>query len=160
LLKDNLTTAITSKVPLQANSEKWHDYPVVVYPHHTDYGGIVWHGQYIVWLEEARIECLNALGISFAELVSLGYDLPVVELSLRYHKSLKLGESALVRTRMTEIEGVKIHCDYKIESPTSQDLYLTGRVTLVTVDRARGKIMRQLPPALKDIFLKLTDVSQ
>jgi len=156
MLTDPLNTAIIPGTTLQATNEKWYDYPVLVYPHHTDYSGIVWHGQYIAWLEEARIEYLNSLGVSFAELVSLGCDLPVVELNLNYHKSLKLGDSAIVRGRMT-IEGVKMRWDYKIES--GQDLYLTGRVTLVTVDRARGKIMRQIPPNIKEIFLKLTGVT-
>lgn len=158
MLRDPLTAAITHSPTLQATSEKWYDYPIVVYPHHTDYGGVVWHGQYIAWLEEARIECLKSIGVSFAELVSLGYDLPVVELSVRYRKVLKLGDSAVVRTRMTEIEGVKIHWDYKIESPTSRDLYSTARVTLVTVDRERGKILRVIPPSIKEIFLKLTGI--
>ncbi len=158
MLRDNLSTAITPQPTLQATSEKWYDYPIVVYPHHTDYSGTVWHGQYIAWLEEARIECLRSIGVSFAELVSLGCDLPVVALSVRYHRSLKLGDAAIVRTRITEIEGVKIHWDYKIESPTSQEVYLTGRVTLVTVDRDKGKIMRAIPPNIKDILLKLTGI--
>jgi len=148
----------TSIVPgrtFQAVSERWYDYSIVVYPHHTDYGGVVWHGQYLAWLEEARVEYLDSLGVSFAELVSLGCDLPVVDLSLRYHRALKLGDCALVRTRMSEIDGVRLHRDYKIESQSDNLLYLSGKVTLVTVDRQRGKIMRQIPPNIKNILLKL-----
>jgi acyl-CoA thioester hydrolase len=29
---------------------------ISVQPHHTDYAGIVWHGTYIAWMEEARVE--------------------------------------------------------------------------------------------------------
>jgi acyl-CoA thioester hydrolase len=41
-------------------------------------------------MEEARIECLRSIGIEFADLVTLGCDLPVVELSVRYHRSIQL----------------------------------------------------------------------
>ncbi len=155
----NESKANNSIVPgstFDAVSERWYDYPIVVYPHHTDYSGSVWHGQYLAWMEEARIEYLNSMGVDFAELVDLGCDLPVVELSLRYHKSLRLGDIAMVRARVSNVEGVKIHWDYKIESEGSQCYtYLSGKVTLVTIDRQRGKIMRQIPPNIKDILLKL-----
>ncbi len=46
--------------------EKWFEYSVRAQPHHTDYAGIVWHGSYIAWMEEARVECLRSIGIEFA----------------------------------------------------------------------------------------------
>lgn len=72
--------------------ENWFEYPVRAQPHHTDYAGIVWHGTYLTWMEEARVECLRSIGIEFADLVALGCDLPVVELSIRYHRSVQLGD--------------------------------------------------------------------
>ncbi len=138
------------------SSEGWFDYPVRAYPHHTDYAGIVWHGTYITWMEEARVESLRAIGVHFADLVALGCDLPVVELALRYHKPMKLGTEAIVRTRMLEMDGVRLNWEYQIQSVDAQELYLTGVVTLVTVDMEKGKIMRQLPESVKNAFLKLS----
>ena len=137
-------------------SEAWFEYVVQVYPHHTDYAGIVWHGTYISWMEEARIESLRSIGIEFADLVNLGCDLPVVELSVRYHKAVKLGMVVAVRTRMTNTEGVRLDWDYQIQSLDGKELYLTARVTLVTVDREKGKIMRRLPPKVEAALTKLS----
>ncbi|WP_016950631.1 thioesterase family protein [Anabaena sp. PCC 7108] len=139
-----------------AEFDNWFEYPVRVQPHHTDYGGIVWHGTYLTWMEEARVECLRSIGIDFADLVALGCDLPVVELSVRYHRSLQLGMMAVIKTRMAEVTGVRINWDYKIVSPDEQQLYLTAQVTLVALDRERGKIMRQLPPTFKAALAKIT----
>jgi acyl-CoA thioester hydrolase len=136
--------------------ENWFEYPVRAQPHHTDYAGIVWHGTYLTWMEEARVECLRSIGIDFADLVALGCDLPVVELSIRYHRSVQLGMSVLVRTRMAEVTGVRMNWDYKIISPDHQDLYITAQVTLVALDREKGKIMRQLPPAVQDALAKIS----
>ncbi|HBY76318.1 MAG TPA: acyl-CoA thioesterase, partial [Cyanobacteria bacterium UBA11148] len=49
-----------------------------------------------------------------------------------------------------------INWDYQIQSPDGENIYVTGRVTLVAVDREKGKIMRQLPPPVKDALVKLS----
>jgi len=133
----------------------WFEYPVITYPHHTDFAGIAWHGTYIAWMEEARVACLKSIGVDFASLVALGCDLPVVEMSIRYHQSIHMGDAAIVRTRMAEMEGVRINWDYQIQLAETQELCVTARITLVAVDREKRKIMRQLPPAVKDAFAKL-----
>ena len=135
---------------------RWYEYPIRVHPHHTDYSGVVWHGAYLTWMEEARVECLRSIGINFAELVALGCDLPVVEMSLRYHQALEMGMMAIVKTRMEPNPGVSINWDYEIQSPDGQELYLTARVTLVAIDRDKRKIMRQLPATLSEALVKLT----
>lgn len=148
------TTAIQkhSGIPL----ENWFEYPVYAHPHHTDYAGIVWHGAYLAWLEEARIECLRSMGVDYVDLVKMGCELPVVELSIRYHRSLHFGKSAIVKTRMTGIEGVRINWQYQIQSPDASETYVTAQVTLVALDSEKGKIMRQLPATVKDALTRLS----
>jgi acyl-CoA thioester hydrolase len=148
------TGALQQVTPESSND--WFEYPVHAFPHHTDYGGIVWHGTYVAWMEETRVEYLRSLGVSFADLVALGCDLPVVELSMRYHRSLRMGESAIIKARMNQMDGVRIIWDYRIEQPETQELYVTAQVTLVAVDREKGRIMRQLPSAIKDVFMRLS----
>jgi acyl-CoA thioester hydrolase len=104
-------------------------------------------------MEEARVEYLRSIGVDFSDLVALGCDLPVIELSVRYHRALRMGESAVVKTRMADIQGVRINWDYQIQSPKGESLYLTARVTLVAIDREKGKILRQLPSAVKDALV-------
>jgi acyl-CoA thioester hydrolase len=139
----------------QATGQNWFEYPIVVHPHHTDYAGIVWHGTYLTWMEEARVECLRSIGIDFAELVALGCDLPVVDLSIRYRHALRMGETAIVKTRTIDMTGVRIVWEYEIQSPDAAIIYLTSVVTLVAVDLEKGKIMRQLPESVKDALAKI-----
>jgi acyl-CoA thioester hydrolase len=143
------------KLSYQAMSANWFEYPIVVHPHHTDYGGIVWHGTYLTWMEEARVACLKSIGIDFADLVAMGCDLPVVDLSVRYRRALRMGEAAIVKTRTVDMEGVRIIWEYEIQSIDRSIIYLTGMVTLVAVDREKGKIMRQLPVTVKDALVKM-----
>ena len=149
------TSAIEKKQEFNAKTEHWFEYAVKAQPHHTDYGGIVWHGTYLTWMETARVECLRSIGVDFAELVALGCDLPVVELSLKYHRPVRLGTEAIVRTRLVETTGVRIHWDYQIESANRETLFVSGRVTLVGVDREQGKIIRRLPDRLQNALVKI-----
>jgi acyl-CoA thioester hydrolase len=79
----------------------------------------------------------------------------VVDLSVRYRSALRMGESAIVKTRTIDMEGVRIVWEYEIQSLDRSTMHLTGMVTLVAVDREKGKIMRQLPATVKDALVKL-----
>jgi acyl-CoA thioester hydrolase len=138
-----------------AVNENWFEYPITVFPQDTDYSGNAWHGAYIGWLEKARVQCLQSIGVDFAELVAAGCDLPVVEMSLRYHRALGMGETAIVKARMQNLDGVRIKWDYEVQSPDRETTYLTGIVTLVPVDREKGKILRQLPATVKNALVRL-----
>jgi acyl-CoA thioester hydrolase len=52
LPSNTLTNVITKFEPTAEGNESdgWFNYPVRVYPHHTDYAGVVWHGTYLTWL--------------------------------------------------------------------------------------------------------------
>ncbi|KAM3092344.1 acyl-CoA thioesterase [Phormidesmis sp. 146-35] len=140
---------------LLAASTEWFEYPVKAYPHQTDYVGSVWHGTYITWLEEARIEWLRSIGVEFADLVAVGCNMPVVELSIRYHLPISMGTEAVIKTRMAEMKGVRLNLEHEVRSPDETILYSTAQVTLVTVDLEKGKVMRQLPPVMKDALEKV-----
>ncbi len=125
----------------------WFEYSVVVQPHHTDYAGIAWHGTYIAWMEEARVNCLSASGLTFADWVKAGVDLPVVDLGLKYRRSLTLGDTALVKTRL-ERRGVRILWHYDIQNATTGETCIEGTVTLAMVDFKTRRVLRQLPTEL------------
>lgn len=145
---------------LSQNSEDWFDYPVTVQPHHTDYAGVVWHGSYVAWLEEARIAALSNVGIEFANLVEMGCDLPVIHLSLNYRKFVKMGERVRVRTRLERLEKVRFIWTQNICALETEQCFVTGHVVLVVVDRNNGRILRNFPPLLESAIVRLTKPSQ
>ncbi|NEP16678.1 MAG: acyl-CoA thioesterase [Leptolyngbya sp. SIO4C1] len=135
-------------------THRWFDYLVRVQPHHTDYGGVVWHGTYVQWLEAARVECLRELGVAFEDLVNLGYDLPVIDLSVRYHQPLTLGMAAVVKARLAPVRGVRLSWHYQIESLQHQRC-ASAEVTLVPIDMTRRRIVRRMPDDLRQVIQKI-----
>jgi acyl-CoA thioester hydrolase len=154
LTSNPFTNAIT-KFTSDSENEGWFNYPMRVYPHHTDYAGVVWHGTYLTWMEEARVECLRTVGMSFEELVSAGVDLPVAEMNLRYHRSARMGDDVLVMTRLVP-DKVRLNWEYQIRTET--DLCVTAVVTLVPVDFEKRKLLRSLPSSLEGAIAKLTGI--
>lgn len=128
---------------------KVFEYSVIVHPHHTDYGGVVWHGAYIAWLEEARIAYLQSQGVNFADWVDQGVDLPVVDLSLRYQQPLTLGMNVVVKTWLQPRKGIRLVWQYDLQIPATGATCVLATVTLVPVDRHKRKILRRLPPAVQ-----------
>jgi acyl-CoA thioester hydrolase len=133
----------------------WFEYPVTVQPHHTDYAGIVWHGTYISWMEEARIAYLKTLGLGFSDWVNTGVDLPVVDLSLQYRQSLTLGDDAVVKTSLKPRSGVRMVWQYDIQNRAHGSTCLRGTVTLVPVDFESRKILRRLPDSIQAALNRL-----
>ena len=136
-------------------SSDWFEYLITVQPHHTDYAGIVWHGTYVSWLEEARIACLQTRGLTFADWVKAGVDLPVIDIALKYRQSLNLGDQARVKTRLAPKTGVRMVWQYDIQNHGTGETCLSGTVTLVPVDMQSRKILRRLPDPLQTVVTRL-----
>lgn len=121
------------------------DYPVVVQPHHTDYAGVVWHGTYVAWMEEARIAYLRSHDVNYADWVAGGVELPVVDLSLRYRQPLRMGMDALVKVWPEPRRGVRLMWQYDIQNQATGETCVVGTVTLAVVDYKNRKVLRRMP---------------
>jgi acyl-CoA thioester hydrolase len=122
-----------------------------VLPQHTDHAGVMWHGSYLSWLEEARVEALSAAGLAYADLSALGLELPVVSLSIDYRQALLHGEIVNVSSWVLPRAGVKLPWLSRFEKPDGS-VAAEARVELVLVDLSAGpdqrRLLRRLPPNL------------
>jgi acyl-CoA thioester hydrolase len=127
----------------------WFEYAISVHPHHTDYAGVVWHGTYIAWMEEARVEYMKTQNLPYEEWLKAGVELPVVDLALRYRQPLMLGDEALVKVRLDPARGVRLLWHYDIQNQNTQESCVVGTVTLATVDFKNRRVLRRLPEHLQ-----------
>ena len=93
---------------------KSHETFVKVRYAETDQMGVVYHGNYPQYLEIARIDWLDSLGVSYKNMEDEGIMLPVFELNLKYHKPIHFDENLRIETRLRETPNVKIIFDYTI----------------------------------------------
>jgi len=78
-----------------------------VLPQHTDHGGVMWHGAYVAWLEEARVEALAQVGLPYEVISSEGFEMPVVRLEINYRRALNHGEKVVLESWSLPRQGVR-----------------------------------------------------
>jgi acyl-CoA thioester hydrolase len=121
--------------------------PVRVYYQDTDAGGVVFHGQYLSFLERARTELLNAGGIDIARLADEHRVLFVVfQLSITYHQPARLNDLLSVTAEVAKIGGASIVFRQRVERHSQR--LVEAQVTVATVDRDRMRPVR-LPQELE-----------
>jgi acyl-CoA thioester hydrolase len=122
-----------------------------VLPQHTDHAGVMWHGAYLAWLEEARVEALAAVGLAYSELSARGLELPVVSLSIDYRQALLHGDAVELRSVVLPRRGVKLPWLSRFHG-SDGGVAAEARVELVLVDRAAGagrRLLRRWPQDLE-----------
>ena len=77
-------------------------------PQHTDHAGVMWHGSYTAFLEEARINALARVGLSYSEISALGYEMPVVSMRIDYLKPLRHGEKFTLHSWLLARKGIRL----------------------------------------------------
>ena len=124
--------------------------PVRVYYQDTDAGGVVFHAQYLAFMERARTELLDALGIDLAELADARRVLFMVyELNARYHAPARLHDMLSVSAEVVKMGRASLVFRHRVER--GPELLVEAEVTLATVDRDRMRPAR-MPEELQQAF--------
>ena len=99
----------------------------------SDQMGIAHHSAYITWFEECRIELLRSLGASYRELEEKGVLMPVIDLSVRYRKSLRFDDLATCETT-AEAKGPS-RVLFRTVVKHGETVCAEAEVTVASVDR-------------------------
>ncbi|MFY4774009.1 YbgC/FadM family acyl-CoA thioesterase [Metabacillus sp. RGM 3146] len=86
----------------------------------TDQMGVVYHANYVIWLEVGRTQLIKDLGFSYAAMEEEGILSPVVDLQIQYKKPLKYDDTAVIHTWVEEYTGVKVTYGYEIYTPNEE----------------------------------------
>lgn len=100
----------------------------------VDMMGVVWHGSYVAYLEDARQAFGEKYGLSYQKYIQENTFVPVVELNLHYRRPLTYGSKAVVRITYVPTRSAKLTFDYEICDPDDGTVYLTARSVQVFMD--------------------------
>lgn len=100
----------------------------------TDRMGIVHHSNYIRWMEEARLEVLEKIGIPYDKMEQDGILIPVLSASCEYHMAFRYGDTFRVVVYPLEFNGLKMKLGYKIYNKETEVLHSTGETGHCFVD--------------------------
>jgi YbgC/YbaW family acyl-CoA thioester hydrolase len=95
----------------------------------VDQYGHVNHAQYVHYLEVARIEALETLGLSLPDMRRQGYLILAADLSVKYLAPARSGDTLEIVTYVREIRGARSIWVQEIREATSQRPLVTAEVT-------------------------------
>jgi YbgC/YbaW family acyl-CoA thioester hydrolase len=90
--------------------------------------GHVNHASYVHYLETARVEALEAIGLSLDEMRRQGYLIVAAELAIRYHAAARAGETLEIVTRIRDLRGARSVWVQEIREAADQRLLVTAEV--------------------------------
>lgn len=114
----------------------------------TDQMGVVYHANYLVWMEVGRVEYCRAAGVCYRDMEADGYLLAVVESQVRYLRPARYDDEIVVRTRVLKSGPRLVKFGYEILR--QEELLATGSTTHVFCTRDFRPV--KLPPAYACVF--------
>ena len=139
------------------NKKQW-ELTKNILPQHTDHAGVLWHGSYFNFLEEARIDALNKVGITYSKLSLEGYEMPVVSAQIKYKKAFKYCEKVLLKSQFIIVNKIRLNCK-TLFLKVNGDIGAEALVDLVLVRKENDsiKLVREVPAEIKKMFLLLEE---
>lgn len=115
------------------NANEFH-LPVRVYYEDTDAGGVVYHANYLCFMERARTEWLRQLGFEQDELIKAeGLIFAVRGVTIEYLKPARFNELLDVSVRITELRGASL-CAQQEVCNQAGELLCRAEVRIACVD--------------------------
>ena len=105
--------------------------------------GIVWHGNYITYIEDGREAFGETHGISYLDVKAHGYSTPIIETNCKHRATLKYGDIATIETTFVNSLAAKLIFTYKIFNPEGK-LACSGKTIQVFV-ADNGELSLTLP---------------
>jgi len=124
-------------------------YNVKVYYEDTDAGGVVYHANYLKYLERARTEALSTIGLSNLQIKNkFGALIIVKSCNIEYKKSANLEDELTVRSFVKSVTKTSFFMNQIITK--GEDTIVDSQIHLVFVNK-KGKPVK-VPQIIFDNF--------
>jgi acyl-CoA thioester hydrolase len=108
--------------------------------------GIVWHGHYPRFLEQARSALFDKIAFGYRAMADSGYAWPIVDMRIKYVRPIDISQTVTVTATLVEYEN-RLKVNYIITD--ADGVILTKAHTIqVTIDRANNELCFETPAAL------------
>ena len=97
--------------------------------------GIVWHGNYVKYLEDGRESFGQRYGLSYNDVYENGLLTPIVKLEMDYKVQLRYDDEILIETLYEACEAAKIIFSYRIFRKKDRSLVMTARSVQVFLNK-------------------------
>jgi len=107
---------------------------------HVDMMGVVWHGHYLAYMEEARTALLRGCRLDAGDLIGARFVFFVIESKCRHIQPLQYRDRVRVTAWIKEYTH-RIHIAYEITNLTRECRAARGYTILATTDLERNLLL-------------------
>ena len=122
----------------------------------TDKMGITHHSNYIRWMEEARVDYLDQIGLGYKKMEEDGIISPVIGVECDYKVSTTFDDRVEIDVKVEEFKGVKLIIGYVMTNIDTNEVVLVGRTKHCFLDRDSKPII--LKKSFPEIDKKLREL--
>ena len=123
-------------------------------PQHTDHAGVLWHGYYLNWLEEARLDALSKVGLKYLDLIKDGYEMPVINIEIKYKSPIFHGDVTLIESEFLINQSPRINIKSNFIGRNNK-IVTSSNVDLVLINKENFSIVRKKPKYFLEALNKL-----
>lgn len=111
--------------------------------------GVVWHGNYARFLEQARCELLDRIDFNYLQMQASGHIWPIVDMRLKYVRPIRFGQEIIVTATVTEWRN-RLKIEYRIHDRISGELLTKAHTVQVAVVAETGELLLESPSVLTE----------
>jgi acyl-CoA thioester hydrolase len=117
--------------------------------HDVDLTQVVWHGQYLRYLENARWALMRAVDFDLPRMMDSGYLWPVVDLRVRYVRAARYQDRLQVRASLVEWQQ-RLTINYLITDLANGEAVARAQTSQVAVSPPRNEMLLAVPRCLTE----------
>lgn len=106
-----------------------------IYYYDTDAGGIVYYGQYLCYLEEARTEFLEKRNLSVELFKERGHLFVVRQCNVSYRSPARYGDTVVCEAKLKKMGASQLVFDQTIHDKKDGRLLVEAEVSLVCLNQ-------------------------
>ena len=120
--------------------------------------GIVHHSNYIRFMEEARMKCLDDIGYPMSRLETEGITSPVVSVNCEYKQPTTFGDDIEIEITVKKYTGVKLLLSYTMRNAATGNVVAVASSTHCFVDEnGEPIVVKKVFPELDKILKQLIE---
>jgi acyl-CoA thioester hydrolase len=123
-----------------------HKTEITVRFNEADPLGIVWHGHYVRYFEDAREDFGKKYGVSYLDFYRNSLAVPIVSIQCDYKKPLRYGDTIIVETVYVNTAAAKLNFNYQIFDAQVGTQIALGSSSQVFVDAKTFELQLTMPP--------------
>jgi acyl-CoA thioester hydrolase len=115
--------------------------------HDVDVAGVVWHGHYLKYLENARWALMARLDFGLEAMIASGYAWPIVDVHVKYVHAARFNDRLCVQASLVEWEN-RLAVNYLVTNAATTERVARARTVQVAVESSTGVLQFVTPAVL------------